>query len=273
MMRGFWMAIVLLAALAVPAMAVQFPHNEHLQYVDNDCSVCHVADAKDIRPSTEVCLNCHEQKMIDGVTFEGLRTHGPTWSLTHRQAAKSRAYDCSACHKQEFCLECHKAGFADEQGHFGNSLTNVHRSDFQVSHPIAARTDPQLCTSCHENKFCVDCHNSFRRQDLAGVSHRRSWSDLATGPNLLTHENFSTDSCQTCHPDSVLPTHDWSAGHAREARKNLATCASCHPEGDVCLKCHSAVSGLRVNPHPKDWGDIDNRLQKASGDRTCRKCH
>jgi hypothetical protein len=71
----------------------------------------------------------------------------------------------------------------------------------------------------------------------------------------------------------VLPTHEWYPNHAREARKNLATCQACHPEGDVCLTCHSARTGLRVNPHPRDWDDIKDRLRDASDNRTCRKCH
>ena len=170
------------------------------------------------------------------------------------------------------CLECHKAGFADEQGEFSNSLANVHRSDFHVSHPIAARTDPQLCTSCHENDYCVDCHNAFAPADLAVQSHRRGFRDGTLNP---LHEGYSDFQCAGCHPSgSVLPSSSgWSHTHAREARKNLATCQACHPEGDICLRCHSARNGLMINPHPKDWGDISGTLRRASDARTCRKCH
>ena len=50
-------------------------------------------------------------------------------------------------------------------------------------------------------------------------------------------------------------------------------CQACHPEGDVCLTCHSARTGLRFNPHPKDWDDMKDRIRDASDGRTCRKCH
>ena len=34
-------------------------------------------------------------------------THGPVWALNHRAEAKGDAIDCSACHEQSDCLECH----------------------------------------------------------------------------------------------------------------------------------------------------------------------
>ena len=120
-----------------------------------------------------------------------------------------------------------------------------------------------------ENTFCTDCHDDFNQADLSTLSHRKDWStDMATN-----HEVFDDSQCQTCHPGSVLPSHDWSLDHAREARKNLATCQACHPEGEVCLTCHSSKSGLGANPHPKDWGGISDNFRNASGSKTCRKCH
>ncbi|BCR06773.1 c-type cytochrome [Desulfuromonas versatilis] len=269
---------ILLAALAAvamlgagPALAAQFDHATHNTYLDPvDCATCHVAGAPSISPDQKVCLECHEQGFVDEVSFPGLKTHGVTWPLTHRPFAKGNTYDCAACHQQSDCLECHKSGFADEQGSFSNSMLNVHRSDFHVTHPLAARTEPQLCSSCHEPSFCSDCHDNFNRNDLALASHRRGFTD---GTLDGAHAGFDDSQCQTCHPNSVLPTHQWSGQHAREARKNLATCQSCHPEGDICLKCHSARSGLMVNPHPGDWDDFKGRLDRASGGKTCRRCH
>jgi hypothetical protein len=275
MSRILSVLLVCLACWVVPVLAADFDHAEHLTYLPGaPCSTCHLDGARSIVPDKgKVCINCHDQAFVDDVKLPGLKTHGPVWALNHRPFAKGNTYDCAACHQQNFCLECHKSGFADEQGTFGNAMINVHRSDFHVTHPIAARTNPQLCASCHENRFCVDCHNTFNRADLAFVSHRRGWSDLTVGPSGPAHALFTESQCQTCHPGSVLPTHQWSNSHAREARKNLATCQACHPQGDVCLKCHSARSGLRINPHPEDWDDIKGRLERASNGKTCRKCH
>ena len=255
------------------ALAVQFNHDKHQIFLVEEpvCFYCHKQDAKMIIPEKDACLGCHDEVFYAEVSFPGTSTHGPVWSLNHRAPAKSKSLDCSACHEQSYCMECHKAGFADEMGELGNNMINVHRSEFDVTHPIAARTDPQLCSSCHENKFCVDCHSRFAPEDLAILSHRKGWSGMT--PADLQHDIFTPDMCQTCHPNSVLPSHEWSSVHAKEARKNLVTCQACHPEGDICLTCHSARTGLRINPHPKDWGDMKDRLRDASDGRTCRKCH
>lgn len=279
-MRGLLCFTVILFLWGGTAFAVQFDHAAHLDYVGGDCMSCHMEDAETIVPDRDICAGCHDEDFVAEVTFPGTKTHDVTWALQHGPAARGEFYDCAACHQQSYCLECHKSGFADEQGSFSNSMLNVHRSDFHVTHPIAARTDQQLCASCHENQFCVECHNQFDDTDLAIVSHRLGFSNIRVGSSGPAHATFTDSQCVTCHKDPniteykpLLFTDQWHSEHAREARKNLATCQACHPEGDICLKCHSARSGLRVNPHPEDWGDIDDRLLDASDGRTCRKCH
>jgi len=273
MIMRILLIISFLALIALPAVAVEFDHEAHNGYLDDpDCATCHVEDAFSIVPEKSVCLECHDQEFADDVTYPAMSSHGPLWSFDHGLEGKVGDADCASCHAQDFCLECHNAGFADEMGTIENNMANIHRSEFSVSHPISARTDPQLCSSCHENRFCVDCHQQFSANDLAIDSHRRGFRDGTTNP---LHEFYTDAQCAGCHPSgSVLPSSSgWSAAHAREARKNLATCQSCHPDGDICLTCHSAVNGLRINPHPKDWSDMSENLKNASDGKTCRRCH
>lgn len=271
MIRNLIGIMVFTLLWCTPALAVEFDHAAHLSKLDTEsCVTCHVEGAAEIGPTDSVCLECHDQAFVDSVVKPGLKSHGPTWATSHRAAAKSQTSDCAACHQQNFCLDCHKSGFAHEMGDPGNNMINVHRGEFQVSHPIAARTNPQLCASCHEPDFCSECHARFAPADLAVSSHRRGFTDGTLGG---AHASFNENQCQGCHPDSVLPAHTWSNQHAREARKNLATCQACHPDGDICLKCHSARTGLMVNPHPKDWDNFSDRLDGASGGKTCRRCH
>lgn len=263
MIRNILIVSAFILLLVPPAWAEDFDYSAHIG-----------EQAAGNKPAKEVCRECHEQQFLDEVAFSGLKTHGPAWALNHGPAAKFSnvvmSLDCGGCHQQAFCLDCHKSGTADEMGSFSNNMINVHTSDFHVTHPIAARTDPQRCSKCHEAKFCSNCHNDFAPSDLALSSHRRGWRDGTLGG---AHAAFSPVQCQGCHTNSVLPAHEWSNQHAREARKNLVTCQACHPEGDVCMTCHSAVSGLKVNPHPSGWDKFSDRLKDASGGRTCRKCH
>lgn len=272
MIRVLFAILAMVALTAVPAMSAEFNHRSHDSYLDEvDCATCHIDDAKSITPAMSVCLGCHEQPFVDQVELPTLNTHGPVWSLNHRAAAKSNSIDCASCHQQSDCLDCHAAGNGDEQGELGNNMINVHRADFRFTHVIAGRNNQQRCTSCHESRFCNDCHDQFAPEDLTIESHRKGWSSISVAGTA--HDQFAADSCKSCHSDSVLPVHDWSSSHAREARKNLASCQACHPEGNTCLKCHSATSGLGINPHPSGWDDFADRLKNASSGKTCRKCH
>jgi hypothetical protein len=229
------------------------PHKEYANMAIKDCNACHETS---------------------GVTFN----HGAAWQDEHRLYAEKHPNNCKDCHQLSFCFDCHQGGGIDADMHASNSgpdyMPKSHRTDFKEIHPIKAREDPRSCYRCHDVKrFCEDCHNRFKPDELAPVSHRRQFSDIKLsdiGPN---HSIFNAAQCPTCHPNGTLPTHQWSAGHATEARRNLASCQACHPEGDVCMKCHSAANGLKINPHPRGWDSIKGRLARASDNKTCLKCH
>lgn len=280
--------VLLMTAGVVSAWAASFEHKAHLEeYLPGEsCATCHLPEAPSIVPDSEVCLACHDQATVDAVTLGNNITHGPVWALNHRQEAKGVTANCASCHEQSDCLDCHKAGFADEMGSFSNNMINVHRSDFYVTHPLAARGDQRLCASCHESEYCSSCHDEwrFRTGNIGSPSHRKTFGlgfedadfDAIHQPLLNSNVEDASLQCDSCHlQSSVAPDfHDWSIGHAREARRSLASCQACHPDGDTCLKCHSARGGaIGVSPHGDDWGDIKGNLNKASNGKTCRRCH
>lgn len=217
------------------------------------------------------CNDCHISNKVEP-------NHGSFWIKEHRLYREKLPSNCNDCHQQSFCLDCHTGGGIDRNLDFSNSgvdyMPKSHRTDFRELHPIKAREEPRACYRCHDAKrFCEACHSKFNRNDLSVLSHRRQFSDIrlsTIGPN---HSIFNTSQCQTCHPDSLVPSHEWTATHSKEARKNLASCQTCHPEGDVCMKCHSAVSGLKVSPHPRGWARVKGRLGRAGDNRACLKCH
>ena len=217
------------------------------------------------------CNECHRGENVSP-------NHQAAWNAEHRVIAVKADAPCADCHDQSYCTDCHYGGGIDRNLHTSTSagpnyIPKSHRSGFIEVHPISAFDNPNTCARCHQPSFCSECHQRFRPEELQFQSHRKGWSDLPAVAGGPRHSTFPPDSCQTCHPNSVLPVHTWTRSHAQEARRNLPTCQACHPDGDVCLKCHSARSGLRVNPHPDDWGSIKDKLNDAAGKRTCVKCH
>ncbi len=218
------------------------------------------------------CNSCHKSEGVSP-------NHDADWLRSHRLLANQGEKNCGDCHDQSFCLDCHQGGGIDAKlstrNYQADYTPKSHRSDWLEIHPLKALDNPQTCYRCHDNNYCSQCHSKFRPQDLQFQSHRRQFRDIplsSVGPN---HELFNSAQCQTCHPGGLLTSHQWSADHAREARRNLQSCRSCHSDGDVCLTCHSAVagSGLRVSPHPRNWGSIKGNYRNASNKQTCLRCH
>ena len=236
----------------------------------------------------QVCDECHKAQNVP-------MTHHSMWVTDHRLYAEKKPNNCKDCHQLSFCTDCHYGGGLTpdlQVSNFGADYTpKSHRPDFIEIHPIKARMDPEACYRCHNAQtFCEECHEKFKSAGapLNIISHQQSWSDMTVGAVGPMHKTFSPSQCQSCHPGGMLTQNVWSSEHAREARTNLQSCETCHPQGNVCIKCHSAVpgSGLMINPHPSGWtGTLDaqghilsatgfaGRLQSAGGGRTCIRCH
>ncbi len=216
------------------------------------------------------CSECHKGEGI-------APTHGADWLREHRVLAEKTDKNCKECHGQSFCLDCHKGGGLDVNLNTGIARSNTapmtHRTDFRELHPIKALDNPQSCYRCHDSRFCSGCHAKFKGEDLRVLSHRRSWSDLEVTAGGPVHSTFTEAQCQTCHPGGLLPKIEWSSDHAREARRNLQACQTCHGDGEICMTCHSARRGLMVNPHPRNWNAVKDKYRSKSGGRSCIKCH
>lgn len=173
--------------------------------------------------------------------------HGPGFANDHRAAAARAEPTCGACHDDSFCSDCH-AGVVRP--------LSFHPDDYLGVHAIEARRAVSECSTCHRvQSFCVGCH------ERVGVSARAAaeWTPS-----------------QPFHPLG------WAASergptqnrHAREARRNVSACASCHRE-DECLPCHGAdAGGLAISPHPSWWrGSTQCRALDRANRRMCLRCH
>lgn len=184
------------------------------------------------------CNECHKSEGISP-------NHEADFVRHHRVLASRGGNNCGECHDRAWCLDCHQGGGTGDNlnlSNFGRDYKpKSHRSDFINIHPIKALDNPQNCYRCHDERaFCNSCHSRFPRSSMRIRSH------------LLSGDR---------------QTFMWTSEHAIEARRNLQSCQSCHPDGDVCLRCHSATSGAKVSPHPRGF-KTGNR-----NNRTCRNCH
>jgi len=189
------------------------------------------------------CNGCH---VSSGVALN----HGMMWTKEHRLYADKKPNNCQDCHQLSYCLDCHDGGGIDTNLHSSQSgpdyMPKSHRTDFMAIHPIKAQDDPRSCYRCHDaERFCAQCHDRFPKGSLNIKSHQM------LGPNGQRY-TFAIGE------------------HSREARRNLQSCQACHPDGDVCIQCHS--SG-KTSPHPRGWSSVQGRIRSASDQRTCLKCH
>lgn len=236
------------------------PHKEYATTEIKECNSCHIGEG--------VAVN-HDADFV--------RSHGKLASKADK--------NCGECHDKSFCYDCHFGGgvnVALETENFRKDHTpKTHNGNFMEIHPLKAKDNPQTCTRCHDYKqFCAGCHAKYKPQNLMFDSHRQQFSDIkmsSLGPQhaIFKQKNgsYDTTKCAACHPNAQFPSNVWRSKHASEARRNLQTCQTCHPDGKKCLECHNAKQGLKINPHPRGWNSVKNNLKTNSGGKTCRICH
>ena len=123
-----------------PTQPVPFSHNVHAKQLGMDCRYCHsfveVAAHSNV-PTTQVCMNCHQQVQRDNPKLQAVRDSWQTgkpieWVQIHKtpdyvyfnhSAHVNRGVSCVSCHDKvndmavvyhanplsmDWCLECHR---------------------------------------------------------------------------------------------------------------------------------------------------------------------
>ena len=235
------------ALMSIPRPNLKMNHKAHIDK-GIKCVRCHgglegiqVATRDNALPVMNTCLECHDGKQAPS--------------------------ECRTCHlaKPDGRLVTDFAnGKLKPAGHFRN---DAHDDNYLRNHADTARGDEQYCSNCHQEKFCLDCHNGVSRP-------------------------------LTIHPNNWIITHPISA------RRNSPTCTSCHRTQTFCLDCHKrskVATTIELNPtanaqgfssklgafHPDGWvqgtnGKIDNNVPRGPTHhsfhaqrniRQCASCH
>lgn len=119
--------------------------------------------------------------------------------------------------------------------------------DWKLLHGKSAKADRQLCSMCHTQAFCLDCHGGLQ------MPHPAGWVTSKTGHALVgSHNRALCSRCHTSKPDLCSMCHHkefgysqglWVNQHFLVVRKSgAAFCMQCHLV-TFCIDCHSTGHG------------------------------
>jgi len=232
------------------------------------CLSCH-----DGRQASRKCITCHlagpggivrtelpEGKLVPSGALRGA-DHDSAFRLDHRATAQEDSRYCAACHRREFCIECHN-GVIKPMDFHGNDYTSLHAID--------ARRNRPDCSACHRlQTFCVGCHSR------SGISDDRARASYVPSPDGIATRMFHPRGwVESAHGGLARGEQSRAAEHhSYQAQRNIRQCASCHRD-EYCKRCHTAESGFRVSPHPRSWrGSRRCEALAARNGRLCLRCH
>ena len=223
---------------------LKFNHATHPKL---GCTFCHGAEAETQMivqsANAESCLACHgngatEHLEVGVNPCELCHTnpapgHTPDFETQHGTAAAAGLNECSACHKETFCVDCHDGPI--------NPRFQYHPANFVLRHGAESWGQAVECAECHSREvFCRDCHS---KQGIAQDGRQNGG-----------------------YHDGVA---NWLQQHGVAARQGMDSCVSCHQQTE-CLACHSATSGWRINPHGPDF---DPGRAEDRSTQNCGICH
>jgi predicted CXXCH cytochrome family protein len=246
---------------------LRFSHREHMPATRGDCIRCHMevglARPEALRPKMATCFSCHQHEKqwtmrdCDGCHVDLAAEDSPPqshlvhegdWIREHGVRAAGARDLCSSCHSERSCAACHGVGtvaaLPSRLAFDQVRLAGLHRAGFRARHSDEARGNPGLCTTCHTERSCIDCHT---RENVApGVAARSP------------------------HPAGWLTTSRGGGQHGVQARLDPIACASCHGGAgeQLCVDCHR-VGGPGGNPHGRGFSSRKDKVR----DLPCRLCH
>ncbi len=195
------------------------------------------------------CGGCHVDLESEASPPEDHLVHDGDWLREHGARAASGRDLCASCHSERSCAGCHGVGtvpaLPTRLAFDDVNLAGLHRAGFKARHADEAHADPGLCTTCHTESSCVDCHTRERVSPAATARspHPPGWVGSGAGA---------------------------PGGHGAQARADPASCAGCHGGAGeaLCVGCHR-VGGPGGDPHGRGFSSTKDMHH----DLPCRLCH
>jgi hypothetical protein len=263
----------LIARVLMPKPNLRFDHQRHVVGERMSCARCHgkveelELASRDQLPRMKECVTCHEL----GASSAG-RATGSALGSTRGKRRPSGV--CTTCHLSE------PNGLLTTTFSSGKLLPPPwlynagHDPNFIERHKRVAGDDSQFCANCHQERFCVGCHDGNVRPRKIHPNDFLNQHAMAARQNnpRCTSCHQQQSFCLSCHQRAGVamsgpianfasrgrfhpPKSVWTDGrrsglhHAWEAERNLNACVSCHQERD-CASCHAtrAVGGRGAWP-------------------------
>ena len=271
-----------------------FNHKDHLAR-GLECKDCHKDftkinysdEAEQKFPPMEKCASCHSPEGAGPnfceschISTAGLIPENHTtvdFKDKHKFLAEAANANCSMCHDNSTCEECHVATntitetntpdnfyqpYMPSQSIDGSKqqvISRVHEIGYRFNHGIDANLKMTDCQSCHQvETFCANCHQSedadFSLGGVAPMSHLKA--------------DFTT-----------MGVGSGGGEHAILARRDIESCAACHDvqgADPTCIKCHLDSDGIK-NTDPKThtvrFRRDDNGDWHENAGSICYNCH
>jgi hypothetical protein len=267
------------------------------------CATCHTADrcvachVDAGRPEIEAMAFAPEDMELPpaGARYPVPATHEDEgWLAEHGTQASRDA--CATCHTQNDCSACHVAPLleaietipplsqvvAPGVGVMPHAPESHESLFFLDVHTVLASAGDRSCATCHEEAFCISCHEGpsdggYHPPGFVARHSATAFGREAECTNCHNNEAF----CRECHAQSGLTSSGrlgagyhaagpfWLIRHGQAARQGLESCISCHEQND-CMQCHGVASAFKVSPHGPDF---DAERAWARSARTCVACH
>jgi hypothetical protein len=276
--------------LVIPSPNLKMNHKIHIAK-GIACTTCHgkmtdiqIATRENALPMMGKCLDCH-----NGVK------------------APSECKTCHIAHPDGRLVTNLATGVLKPSGHYRN---DAHNENYLKTHAQTARGDETYCSTCHADRFCLDCHSgvqrpmkihpnnwvlmhpmSARRHDPTCSScHRAQTFCLDCHKRMKvvsqsefrlkgTGQGYTLNKLSSFHPPGWVGTVAKGSvrgrnHHSFQAQRNIRVCASCHTER-TCTTCHSTTmggtfKGLGISPH--GMGFSGSRKCRALKARNMRVC-
>ena len=290
---AYW--LVLVAALAVPAMAKQHPVPLDPKTDSAKCIECHADKTKGKAVHSAIamgCTSCHEIRTTKDVTRIKLITTTPVKLClqchSDKDASQIKGHvhppavrDCVKCHdphasdnknqllkptsgaakNDNLCLQCHDKGLNTPAKGSRHAALDMGCDTCHVTHKVGDPTKREFADHLTKDApaLCLDCHD-------------------AKDANLVkAHQGqpFAKADCLTCHDphQSQAPKLMAKFVHMPFAEKQCDTCHQPAKDGKVVLTQASAKA-VCVTCHDEQAKKIDSaKVQHPGAQGECTDCH